>query len=72
MPKSKTQTAPPTITLPLAYVIGLEAAVDALSDLLEVGLSINNVENAHSMLHALDPLSVLLSPAQKAQLGIDY
>lgn len=62
---------PKTITLPLDYVLALEDAANALSDLLVTGVSVENAKTAETAIEALDPLAEQLTAEQKEQLGLD-
>jgi hypothetical protein len=80
MPKKTDTTTPATptevpetskdITLPLAYVLGLEDAANALSDLL-MGVNVETAGAAHTALTAIDALGEQLTPAQNELLGLD-
>ena len=80
MPKKTDPTTPATptevpetskdITLPLAYVLGLEDAANALSDLL-MGVNVETAGAAHTALTAIDALGEQLTPEQNELLGLD-
>lgn len=56
----------------LAYVVELEAAATALAGLLDEGLNVQNVWDAHERVRGLDVLArKLLTREQRAVLGID-
>jgi hypothetical protein len=67
-----TPSSTETITLPLAYVLGLEEVANATSDLMATGLNIENVTEMDKALTALEALGdQLLTDAQKTILGLD-
>lgn len=59
-----------TITLPLKYVMALEACGDALAGLMDEGLSAERVEDAAEALKREGEAENLLDGDQKEALGL--